>query len=497
MSSNKQKLRWDPKTVEIRTKSVEKNLEPLIKQITTIVEFATRPPRRGYSKKVHELVKEQGAATHRLVEEGQRIADDYPDMKEYVLDACDEVTMAGDKMEKGSQEFAYDPCNEQKRATMVRAARALLAAVTRLLCVADMADVENLLQHIHKVEGHVKNIYTVDQFKPFFEMFDGYGKDLHQLLKGAAYRQSDLKNQTFKDDIAAARSSLQRHSRILYTASKAHLDHPDSSSALENRDFALNQIDDALSLMSKAFQGYGEGKHSGEGKGELFQLFEDLLERVDRPSEHFRHTSAQKEIRSLVEEIAEQSMQLGETLEESKEVRAIIHSECRNMNTTMEALLLKAVNGSSKDIELAKGNLKRRCVQLLKYLRNCLANSIADVFLHVEDPLISLMEAAQLGAAEETKKRSEEFLRHNAKMLNVSKASCIMSGSPDKMKLVRLCAAKVSQLGEQVCHAAITTSQHAHSAFAKENMHLIRDMWVCSQYTFTHFHYKNNLIESG
>ena len=47
MTLVKKKFRWDPKTVEIRTKSVEKNLEPLIRQVTTIVNHANRPPRRG------------------------------------------------------------------------------------------------------------------------------------------------------------------------------------------------------------------------------------------------------------------------------------------------------------------------------------------------------------------------------------------------------------------------------------------------------------------
>ena len=39
----------------------------------------------------------------------------------------------GDAMGQASQEFAADPCSSMKRGAMVRAARALLSAVTRLL----------------------------------------------------------------------------------------------------------------------------------------------------------------------------------------------------------------------------------------------------------------------------------------------------------------------------------------------------------------------------
>jgi catenin alpha len=44
-------------------------------------------------------------------------------------------------MTEASTEFAADPCSLAKRGAMVRAARALLSAVTRLMILADMVDV--------------------------------------------------------------------------------------------------------------------------------------------------------------------------------------------------------------------------------------------------------------------------------------------------------------------------------------------------------------------
>lgn len=57
----------------------------------------------------------------------------------------------GETMRIASSEFADDPCSSVKRGTMVRAARALLSAVTRLLILADMADVTRLLSHLKVV----------------------------------------------------------------------------------------------------------------------------------------------------------------------------------------------------------------------------------------------------------------------------------------------------------------------------------------------------------
>lgn len=58
-------------------------------------------------------------------------------------------------MRIASSEFADDPCSSVKRGTMVRAARALLSAVTRLLILADMADVMRLLAHLKIVSATI------------------------------------------------------------------------------------------------------------------------------------------------------------------------------------------------------------------------------------------------------------------------------------------------------------------------------------------------------
>ena len=54
-------------------------------------------------------------------------------------------------MGQSSSEFADDPCSSMKRGAMVRAARALLSSVTRLLVIADMVDVHLLLKSLRLV----------------------------------------------------------------------------------------------------------------------------------------------------------------------------------------------------------------------------------------------------------------------------------------------------------------------------------------------------------
>lgn len=54
-------------------------------------------------------------------------------------------------MSRAAREFAEDPCSSVKRGNMVRAARNLLSAITRLLILADMVDVHRLLKSLQVV----------------------------------------------------------------------------------------------------------------------------------------------------------------------------------------------------------------------------------------------------------------------------------------------------------------------------------------------------------
>lgn len=92
-------LKWDPKNLEIRTLSVEKTLEPLVLQVTTLVK--TNGPskkRKGKSKRASALVGTVEKATANFIEKGKQIAYDNPDITDEMLSAVDEVKKTGEAM---------------------------------------------------------------------------------------------------------------------------------------------------------------------------------------------------------------------------------------------------------------------------------------------------------------------------------------------------------------------------------------------------------------
>uniref|UniRef100_A0A8C2T518 Catenin alpha-2 n=1 Tax=Coturnix japonica TaxID=93934 RepID=A0A8C2T518_COTJA len=206
-------LKWDPKSLEIRTLTVERLLEPLVTQVTTLVNTSNKGPsgkKKGRSKKAHVLAASVEQATQNFLEKGDQIAKESQDLKEELVAAVEDVRKQGETMRIASSEFADDPCSSVKRGTMVRAARALLSAVTRLLILADMADVMRLLSHLKIVEEALEAVKNATNEQDLANRFKEFGKEMVKLNYVAARRQQNkiiLDPMTFSE--ARFRPSLE------------------------------------------------------------------------------------------------------------------------------------------------------------------------------------------------------------------------------------------------------------------------------------------------
>ena len=134
-------LQWNPKHLEIKTRSVEKTLEPLVMQVmkrelrnysrfgftvhllmfqvTTLVSSKSPQKKKGKSKRAHVLVAAVERATANFVERGKLIARENPDIEPEMLQAVEEVQTTGETMGSAARDFASDPCSSAKRGNMV------------------------------------------------------------------------------------------------------------------------------------------------------------------------------------------------------------------------------------------------------------------------------------------------------------------------------------------------------------------------------------------
>ncbi|NXQ54565.1 CTNA3 protein, partial [Anthoscopus minutus] len=185
------KLKIDPRNLQIQTFAVEKLLEPLIIQVTTLVNCPQNPSgkKKGRSKRARVLLASVEEATWNLLDKGEKIAKEAVVFKEELHAALADVRKESQALQVAAEAFTSDPCSLARRQAVVPAARALLAAVTRLLVLADMVDVAYLLQHLSVFQRTFESLRNVSSKSDLQKTYQKFQKDLENLDYLAYKRQ--------------------------------------------------------------------------------------------------------------------------------------------------------------------------------------------------------------------------------------------------------------------------------------------------------------------
>uniref|UniRef100_A0A8C5HZC7 Catenin alpha-1 n=1 Tax=Gouania willdenowi TaxID=441366 RepID=A0A8C5HZC7_GOUWI len=464
-------FKWDPKSLEIRTLAVERLLEPLVTQVTTLVNSSNKGPsnkRKGRSKKAHVLAASVETATENFLEKGEKIAKESQFLK-------DELTAAVEDVRKqASGEFAEDPCSSVKRGNMVRAARALLSAVTHLLVLADMSDVYKLLLQlklVRVVEDSLVKVRNAGTEQDLGIQYKALKPEVDKLNMMAAKRQQELKDVHHKDQMAAARGVLQRNIPMLYTASRACLQHPDVAAYKANRDLIYKQLQHAVSGISNAsrhiipapkfpFLSFG-------GRGTLPRYSEERF----RPS-----------LEERLESIISGAALMADSSCTRDDRRERIVAECNSVRQALQDLLSEYMgNAGRKDrsdaLNTAIDRMTKKTRDLRRQLRKAVMDHVSDSFLETNVPLLVLIEAAKNGNEKEVKEYAQVFREHANKLIEVANLACSISNNEEGVKLVRMAASQLEALCPQVINAALALAAKPNSKVAQDNMDLFKEQW--------------------
>ncbi|KAG0693929.1 Catenin alpha [Chionoecetes opilio] len=477
-------LRWDMKNLEIKTRSVEKTLEPLVIQVTTLVN--TKGPskkKKGRSKRAHVLVAAVEAATANFIERGEEIAYENPDIRGEMLGAVEEVRKT-DTMSRAAREFAEDPCSSVKRGNMVRAARSLLSAVTRLLILADMVDVHRLLKSLQVVEDDLEKVKNASSQSELLDNFRLFGKNTSDLINQAAKRQNELKDPRLRDDLASARAVLKKNSMMLLTASKAYVRHPELAAAKANRDFVFKQVCEAVNTISDVAQGKatGAGQMPYEGPGELASALDDFDERINMDPLTYNEVRTRPSLEERLESIISGAALMADSFCTRDDRRLKIVEECNAVRQALQDLLTEYMDNMgrkqpSENLEKAIDHMYRKTKDLRRQLRKAVVDHVSDSFLETNVPLLVLVEAARNGNEKEVEEYAQVFTEHANKLVEVANLACTMSNNEDGVKMVRYGAAQIEQLCPQVINAATILSARPKSKVTQENMDAFKEAW--------------------
>ncbi|XP_050395347.1 catenin alpha-2 isoform X1 [Patella vulgata] len=486
-------VKWDPKNLEIRTKSVEKTLEPLVTQVTTLVnQNGPSRKKKGRSKKAHVLSAAVQKATEHFIIKGEEIAEEFPEVQTDMLDAIDEVRRSGEDMHEASQDFATDPCSSVKRGAMVRAARALLSAVTRLLILADMVDVHLIMQSLSNVGDNLDNIRNAQSQEELMARFKDFHKSLNELSDRAAKRQADLKDPRRRDDLAAARAVLKKNSMMLLTTSKAYVRHPELAAARNNRDYAYKQVCDAVEKISNITQATGHSEaHPFEGPGELAAALDELDQKIIMDPLNYNEVRSRTALEERLESIISGAALMADSSCTRDERRGRIVQECNAVRQALQDLLTEYMNNCKKpaikkkagkkepseSLDRAIDNMCKKTRDLRRQLRKAVVDHVSDTFLETNVPLLVLIEAAKAGDEKGVEEYAQVFAEHANKLVEVANLACSMSNNDEGVKMVRMAAAEIDSLCPQVINAARVLAARPRSKPAQENMEIFKETW--------------------
>uniref|UniRef100_A0A8D2GH45 Catenin alpha 3 n=1 Tax=Theropithecus gelada TaxID=9565 RepID=A0A8D2GH45_THEGE len=410
-------LNIDPQDLQVQTFTVEKLLEPLIIQVTTLVNCPQNPSSRkkGRSKRASILLASVEEATWNLLDKGEKIAQEATVLKDELTASLEEVRKESEALKVSAERFTDDPCFLPKREAVVQAARALLAAVTRLLILADMIDVMCLLQHVSAFQRTFESLKNVANKSDLQKTYQKLGKELENLDYLAFRRQQDLKSPNQRDEIAGARASLKENSPLLHSICSACLEHSDVASLKASKDTVCEEIQNALNVISNASQG---------------------IQNMTTPREP-------------------QAATLGSALDE------------------LEA----GKKERSNTLNIALDNMCKKTRDLRRQLRKAIIDHVSDSFLDTTVPLLVLIEAAKNGREKEIKEYAAIFHEHTSRLVEVANLACSMSTNEDGIKIVKIAANHLETLCPQIVNAALALAARPKSQVVKNTMEMYKRTW--------------------
>ncbi|EDL97347.1 rCG61001 [Rattus norvegicus] len=451
-------LQMDMQDLQIQTFTVEKLLEPLIIQVTTLVNCPQNPSNRkkGRSKRARVLLASVEEATWNLLDKGEMIAKEATVLKEDLEAALQEVRKESKALKGSAERFTDDPCYLPKREAVVQAARALLAAVTRLLILADMTDVMCLLQHVSSFQRTFKSLKNVSNKSDLQKTYQKLGKELERLDRFAFKRQQDLKSPSQRDEIAGARATLKENSPLLHSICSACLEHSDVASLKASKDTVCEEIQNALDVISN-----------------------NLI--VLNPL-----TVTEEDLRPPLEKRLEAIISGAALLADSSCTRDLhrerIIAECNAIRQALQDLLSEYMSNIGKTersntLNTAIVNMSKKTRDLRRQLRKAIIDHISDSFLDTTVPLLVLIEAAKNGQVKEIKDYASIFHEHTGRLMEVANLACSMSTNEDGIKIVRIAANHLETLCPQIINAALALASRPKSQVVKNTMEMYKRTW--------------------
>ncbi|XP_076611216.1 alpha-catulin isoform X1 [Chaetodon auriga] len=479
--------------LEIKTRSVEQTLIPLVSQITTLINHKDKPKKSERTlAAIHRVGQAVSVAVGRFVAVGEAIATENQELKDEMGQACFEARRAGDAIAQLTDVGSALPSQPEGRGTvfsdrtgMVKAARLLLSSVTKVLVLADRIVIKQIITSRNKVLVTLDHLERVSTFQEFVQIFSQFGNEMVEFAHLTGDRQNDLKDEKKKARMAAARAVLEKCTMMLLTASKTCLRHPDCESARINKDAVFHRMRCALEQVIEIVT---EARSCGENKvlpASIYDGIKDFKSSVECLRENL-YTSSPQSVGSQLEALVERTEDFTDSAYTSHEQRQAILGLCQLARQDTQQLVhawVEAQSGHAKeateDMEVAILKTCQSVNDLRRELHKVAVGRASDLLkVHGEQlPLRALKAAGAEGNLEAVAEYSRTLTEQKEQLVETCRLLCHVSGS-EPLEITCIHAEETFHvIGPQIISAAQTLALHPSSKIAKENLEVFCEAW--------------------
>uniref|UniRef100_A0A4X1VC19 Transmembrane protein 245 n=1 Tax=Sus scrofa TaxID=9823 RepID=A0A4X1VC19_PIG len=439
--------------LEIKTRSVEQTLLPLVSQITTLINHKDNTKK---SDKTLQAIQRVGQAVNlavgRFVKVGEAIANENWDLKEEINIACIEAKQAGETIAALTDVGSMNHPESDSQITIftdksgvIKAARLLLSSVTKVLLLADRVVIKQIIRS----------------------------------------RNKDLKDEKKKAKMAAARAVLEKCTMMLLTASKTCLRHPNCESAHKNKEGVFDRMKVAL---DKVIEIVTECKPNGETDISSISIFTGIKEfkmNIETLRENL-YFQSKETLSATLEALLERTEDFTDCAYTSHEHRERILELSTQARLELQQLISVWLQAQSKktksiaeELELMILKISHSLNELKKELHSTAAQLAADLLKYHADHVV--LKALKLtgvegnleGLAEYACKLSEQKER----LVETCRLLRHVSGT-EPLEITCIHAEETFQVtGQQIISAAETLTLHPSSKIAKENLDVFCEAW--------------------
>lgn len=133
--------------------------------------------------------------------------------------------------------------------TLMQAANVLLNSVSKVLLLADIVIINQILNSKNRVFLTLSKLENVVDFSQFIALFSQYGSDLIELAHLSGERQTDLKCEKRRAQLASARWTLEKSTVMILSSTKVYMKHLECECAKENINLVYSFIYQALDTL--------------------------------------------------------------------------------------------------------------------------------------------------------------------------------------------------------------------------------------------------------